>query len=75
MPEGVGVAGLGEGKDKVGLSTQQRYLNQTWGVIFGQDGSSGMSGSGAKAGLSKNSLLNVRFGDSTHRLHTSFLIH
>ena len=29
---------MGEGKDKVGLSTQERYLNQTWGVIFGQDG-------------------------------------
>ena len=29
---------MGEGKDKIGLSAQQRYLNQTWGVIFGQDG-------------------------------------
>ena len=29
---------MGEGRDKVGLSTQERYLNQTWGVIFGQDG-------------------------------------
>ena len=29
---------MGEGKDKIGLSTQQRYLNQTWGVIFGQGG-------------------------------------
>jgi hypothetical protein len=29
---------MGEGKDKIGLSTQQRYLNQSWGVIFGQDG-------------------------------------
>ena len=29
---------MGEGKDRVDLSTEQRYLNQTWGVIFGQDG-------------------------------------
>jgi hypothetical protein len=29
---------MGEGKDKVGLGTQHRYLNQSWGVIFGQDG-------------------------------------
>eukprot|EP01047_Picozoa_sp_COSAG01_P005313 COSAG01_NODE_180_length_22910_cov_19.255710_14_plen_116_part_00 len=28
---------MGEGKDKIGLSAQERYLNQTWGVIFGQD--------------------------------------
>lgn len=29
---------MGEGLDKVGLSAEQRYLNQSWGVIFGQDG-------------------------------------
>eukprot|EP00040_Diaphanoeca_grandis_P031292 m.186930 g.186930 ORF g.186930 m.186930 type:complete len:644 (-) comp32287_c0_seq1:453-2384(-) len=29
---------MGNGGDKVGLSAEQRYLNQTWGVIFGQDG-------------------------------------
>ena len=29
---------MGEGKDKIGLSAEQRYLNQTFGVIFGQDG-------------------------------------
>jgi hypothetical protein len=29
---------MGEGKDKVDVSTEQRYLNQSWGVIYGQDG-------------------------------------
>ena len=29
---------MGEGKDKIGLSAEQRYLNQSWGVIYGQDG-------------------------------------
>ena len=29
---------MGEGKDKVDVSTEERYLNQSWGVIFGQDG-------------------------------------
>jgi hypothetical protein len=28
----------GEGRDKVDLSTEHRYLNQSWGVIYGQDG-------------------------------------
>jgi hypothetical protein len=28
----------GEGKDKVDMSTEHRYLNQSWGVIYGQDG-------------------------------------
>ena len=28
---------MGEGKDKVDLSSQQRYLNESWGVIYGQD--------------------------------------
>lgn len=29
---------MGNGKDRVDASSEQRYLNQTWGVIFGQDG-------------------------------------
>jgi len=29
---------MGEGKDRVDLSTEQRYLNQTWGVMYGQGG-------------------------------------
>ena len=29
---------MGEGKDKVDAGTEERYLNQTWGVIYGQDG-------------------------------------
>ena len=28
---------MGEGRDKIGLSAEQRYLNQSWGVIYGQD--------------------------------------
>ena len=34
----------GEGKDKVDASTEQRYLNETWGVIFGQDGAESQTG-------------------------------
>lgn len=29
---------MGDGKDRVDLSTEERYLNQSWGVILGQDG-------------------------------------
>ena len=29
---------MGEGKDKVDASSEQRYLNQTWGVIYGEGG-------------------------------------
>lgn len=29
---------MGEGADKVDAGTEERYLNQSWGVIFGQDG-------------------------------------
>lgn len=35
---------MGEGKDKVDTSTEQRYLNETWGVIFGQDGAASRTG-------------------------------
>ena len=35
---------MGEGKDKVDATTEHRYLNQTWGVIFGQDGAESETG-------------------------------
>ena len=35
---------MGEGKDKVDAGTEERYLNQTWGVIFGQDGLESQTG-------------------------------
>eukprot|EP00039_Didymoeca_costata_P007124 m.96550 g.96550 ORF g.96550 m.96550 type:complete len:643 (+) comp13550_c0_seq1:205-2133(+) len=29
---------MGEGRDRVDLSTEERYLNQSWGVMYGQEG-------------------------------------
>ena len=35
---------MGEGRDKVDAGTEERYLNQSWGVIFGQDGAESATG-------------------------------